>query len=254
MAEFFPSLRAGGGMSKREELREKRRMEKTRRRRATILLVLGGALVLAALMILPSIRPIGEISLPEFRERPMAEGKANGDPDAPVVIEVFEDFLCHACASYSFETEAQIEEVYITTGDVYYIYRHYAFLDTNIPGEESHQSASASMCAADQDRFWDYHDVLFANLDNWSIGYFSDRRLVAFAEEIGLDMTAFERCFEDRIHYDLIDDEFELGNQMFVTGTPSVFVNGVQVTPGYVPTFEQLSEVIEEQLAALEAE
>jgi protein-disulfide isomerase len=229
-------------------------MENIRRRRTTILLMVGGALVVAALLILPSIKPIGEISLPEFRERPMADGRAMGDPDAPVVIQVFEDFLCHACASFSIDTEPRIEETYIVTGDVYYVYRHYAFLDTNIPGEESHQAASASMCAADQDRFWDYHDVLFANLDKWNIGYFSDRRLVAFAEEIGLDMTTFEPCFEDRVHYGLINDEFELGNQMFVTGTPSVFVNGVQVTPGFVPTFEQVSEVIEEQLAALETE
>lgn len=241
-------------MSKREQLREKRRKENFRRRRTTIFLMLGGALIIVALLVWPSIKPVGEINVPEFRERPMVDGRAMGDPDAPVVVQIFEDFQCPACLTFSTTIEPLIEEAYITTGDVYYVYRHYAFLDFNSPGEESHQAASASMCAADQDRFWDYHDILFANWDGENLGSFSDRRLVAFAEKLGLDMTTFGECFESRVHYDLIQDDFDLGTQMVVTGTPAVFVNGVRVTPGYVPSFVQVSQAIEEQLAALEAE
>jgi protein-disulfide isomerase len=241
-------------MSKRAELREKRRRENLRRRVRTIVLIFGGAVLLVAFFVWLTYVMAGRISVPEFRERPMADGRTMGDPDAPVVVQVFEDFQCPACVSYSTQTEPLIEEAYVATGDVYYIYHHYAILDRNVPGEESHQAASASMCAADQDRFWDYHDILFANWNGENLGAFSDRRLVLFARELDLDMTTFEDCFENRTHYGLLEEDFELGIQMLVTGTPAIFVNGEQVTPGYVPSFAQLSQAIDEQLALLETE
>jgi protein-disulfide isomerase len=241
-------------MSKRAQLREKRRRERIRNRAVMTIVIVGGAFFLVLLFAWPSIKPIGEIILPEFRERPMADGRAMGDPDAPVTVEVFEDFQCPACINFSTSVEPLIEEAYIATGDVYYIFRHYPFLDDNAPGEESNQAASASMCAADQDRFWDYHDILFVNWNGENRGAFSNRRLVAFAQELGLDMTAFEACFESRTHYDLITHDFQLGGELLVTGTPAIFVDGEQVTPGFVPSFAQVSQVIDAHLAALEAE
>lgn len=241
-------------MSKRAHLREKRRRERIRNRAVMISVLVGGALLLVFVFVYPSIKPIGEISLPEFRERPIVDGRAMGDPNAPVTVEVFADFQCPACASFSASVEPLIEESYVATGDVYYVFRHYPFIDDNVPGEESNQSASASMCAADQERFWDYHDVLFTNWDGENQGAFSDRRLVAFAEEIGLEMTAYNTCFEGRIHYNLITQDFNLGSELLVTGTPALFVDGEQVTPGFVPSFAQVSQVVELHLAALEME
>ncbi len=241
-------------MSKRAQLREKRRRERILRRTVMILVIVGGALLLLFLFAHPSLEPVGEITLPEFRERPMVDGRAMGDPNAPVTVEVFEDFQCSACIVFNATVEPLIEEAYIGTGDVYFIFRHFPFLDDNATGEESDHAANASMCAADQDRFWDYHDVLFGNWSGLNQGAFSDIRLVAFAQEIGLDMATFEACFESRTHYELIAQDFQLGDEMLVTGTPSIFVDGEQVTPGFVPSFEQLSEVIDAHLAALQAE
>ena len=79
-------------MSKRARLREKRRRERIRNRAVMISIVVGSALLLVFLFVIPSIKPIGEITLPEFRERPMVDGRAMGDPNAPVTIEVFTDF------------------------------------------------------------------------------------------------------------------------------------------------------------------
>ena len=241
-------------MSKRTELREKRRRRRIRNRAVAIIVVVGGALLLVFLFIYPSIKPIGEIVLPEFRERPMPEGRAMGNPGAPVVVEIFADFQCSACAGFSVSVEPLLEDTYIATGDVYYIYRHYAFLDDSVYGKESDQAASASMCAADQDRFWDYHDTLISNWSGVNEGAFSDRRLTAFAEKLGLDMAAFETCFEGKVHDDLIQEDFARGSQFQVTGTPSIFVDGEQVTPGYVPTLAQISQVIDAHLAAIETD
>jgi len=235
-------------MSKRARIREKRRRDRIRRRAVSIFVVVGGALLLFFMIVYPSLIPVGEIVIPEFRERPMADGTAMGDPNAPVTIDVFEDFQCSACISFSLSVEPLLEESYIADGDVYYVFHHYPFLDNNAIGEESDQAASASMCANDQDRFWDYHDMLFANWNEENQG------LIAFAEAIDLEMETFEACFEARTHYDEIMQDFDLGVQMGITGTPSVFVDGEQVTPRFVPSFVQLSEVIEAHLAALETE
>ncbi|MBE3067640.1 MAG: DsbA family protein, partial [Chloroflexi bacterium] len=74
-------------------------------------------------------------------------------------------------------------------------------------------------------------------------------RLVAFAESLGLDLTAFNTCFQsDRDAY-FIDQDRLTGQAAGVSGTPSVFVNGQIVTPGYVPSYDQLAAAIETALA-----
>ena len=242
-------------MSKRARFREKRRRDRIRMRAVSIFIVVGGALLLFFLILYPSLKPIGEIAIPELRERPMADGTAMGDPNAPVTIDIFEDFQCPACIEFSLSVEPLLEEAYIADGDVYYVFHHYPFLDNRYAaGGESDQAASASMCANDQDRFWDYHDILFANWANENQGAFRDRRLIALAETIDLEMVTFEACFEARTHYDEIMQDFDLGDQMGITGTPSVFVNGEQVTPGFVPSLAALSEVIDRHLAAAATE
>ena len=239
-----------GKMSKREAVREKRRQEQKRRRLYFVLAIVGGALAIAAIIVIPSLLPVGDIVTITPVERPMADGRAMGDPEALVLIEVFEDFQCPACKTYSEQISPQVKDAYVATGEAYYIFRHYPFLDDNAPRNESDQAANASMCAADENRFWDYHDMLFANWNGENQGTFSDKRLVAFAETLGLDMAAFNPCFDANTHEQEINDDFELGRTMGTTGTPSVFVNGVQVAPGFVPSFTQIAEAVEAALSS----
>lgn len=234
-----------GKMSKREAVREKRRQEQKRRRLLFVLAIVGGAVAIAAIIVIPQLLPVGNIVTITPVERPLADGRAMGDPEAPVLLEVFEDFQCPACKTFSEQISPQVKDAYVATGDVYYIFRHYPFLDDQAPRNESDQAANASMCAADENRFWDYHDMLFANWNGENQGAFTDKRLVAFAEALGLDMAAFNPCFNSDQHGDEIDSDFQLGKQMGATGTPSVFVDGIQVAPGFVPSFTQIAEAVE---------
>lgn len=238
-----------GKNTKRQVVREKRRAQQRRQRLLIILAVVIAALAIAAVLIVPSLLPAGEIQTVEPHPRPMEDGRAMGDPNAPVTIEVYEDFQCPACRDFTEQIEPQIADSYVSTGDVYYIYRHYPFLDSRAARKESHQAANASMCAAEQDQFWHYHDTLFANWNGENKGAFSDKRLVAFAEAIGLDMTDFESCFGQNTYRDEIDTDKASGDSLGVTGTPSVFVNGRILTPGRVPSFSQISEAVEAELA-----
>ncbi|UCD98718.1 MAG: DsbA family protein [Chloroflexota bacterium] len=237
-----------GPITKREAVREKRRQEQKRKRIFIILAAVAAALIIAALLIYPSFRPVGEIITITPIERPMADGRALGDPNAPVKIEIYEDFQCPACKNFSEQIEPQIVDTYVATGEVYYVFRHFPFLDDQAVRKESDQTANASMCAADENRFWDFHDILFANWNGENQGAFSDNRLVAFAESIGLNMESFNQCFDANTHKDVIDADLQSGKDLGVTGTPSVFVNGKLLTPGLVPSFSEISDAVQAQL------
>lgn len=237
-----------GTLTKRQAVRDKRRQQQRRQRLIVLLVVIGAALIISGLLILPSLLPAGDIVQITPQSRPMADGRNLGDPNAPVKIEVFEDFQCPSCRSYSEQIEPQIIETYVATGKVYYTFRHFPFLDDNQLRKESDQAANASMCAAEQGRFWDYHDILFANWNGENQGAFLDNRLVAFAEALGLDMAAFNACFEENRYKTEIDADLALGKELGVSGTPSVFVNREQLTPGFVPSFADIAQAVEAAL------
>jgi protein-disulfide isomerase len=238
-----------GATSKRQAIREQREKKQRQQRVTTILVLTGVAIIIAAFLIIPSIQraltPVGEITNVEPVERPMVDGTAMGDPNAPVLVQVFEDFQCPSCRIYSEDVEPAVVETYVQTGIVRYEFHQYPFLDDRSATKESDQAANASLCAAEQDRFWEYHDMLFANWNGENQGAYADKRLVAFAEAIDLDMNAFNACFESNAYKDQITQDLNDGVRLGVTGTPSVFVNGQIVRPGFIPTFEDIQQAVE---------
>jgi protein-disulfide isomerase len=189
-------------------------------------------------------QPVGEIVSIDPIARPSPEGTAMGNPDAPVRIDVFEDFQCPACKVYSENIEIFVMKELVETGIVYYVFRNYPFLDDKLATKESDQAANASLCAAEQDRFWDYHDILYANSEEYG-GAFSDRRLQAYAEEIGLNMQDFNACFRENRYRSQIDQDIRDGLRLGISGTPSVFVNGQAVRPGFVPSYEDIKAAVD---------
>lgn len=242
--------------SKRQLIREERIKRQRRQRLITILAITVGALIVVGLLVYPSVKnalaPVGEIVMITPEPRPMPDGTAVGDMNAPVLVEVWEDFQCPACRTYSAEVEPLIINNYVEPGHVRYVFRHFPFLDERVASNESQQSANASMCAAEQERFWDYHDMLFANWDGENRGAFSDKRLVAFAEALGLDMDSFNSCFQTNKYRDEIAQDKADGQQIEVAGTPSVFVNGQQLSPGFVPSYQDIATAIDAALLSSE--
>jgi protein-disulfide isomerase len=106
------------------------------------------------------------------------------------------------------------------------------------------------MCALEQDKFWNYHDILYANQGAAeNAGAFSDKRLQVFAESLGLDMTAFNKCFNADKYKADIQAELQQGKDAGVTGTPTIFINGKLFSGGYVP-YSQIQSGIEAALAS----
>ncbi len=214
--------------TKKEARAARRRQAQKKQQIRTLITISVVALVFAFLLIWPSVAPVGEIVEITPTEYSMFDGTTLGDPNAPVVVEVFEDFQCSHCRDFNEDIKPLIVEKHVDTGNVYLIFRQFPILE-NAPGGESSQAANASMCAAEQNRFWDYETMLFANQTGTGVGAFSDRRLEAFAEVLGLDTDTFNACFEDNAYGDEITADLERGREAGVTGTPMLIVNGTLV-------------------------
>ena len=234
-------------VSKRQERREKMQRQQQRQRLITIgLITLGAALVVLA-VIWPQLRPVGEIVTVTPAALPNADGLSLGDPNAPVTIDVFEDFQCPACQRFTENTEPLIIQNLVAGGQARYVFHNYPFLDGNGVGSsgESDQAANAAMCANEQDKFCEMHSILYANWNGENQGAFSSRRLLAMAESLGLDMDAFNSCFSANKFQDEIQADFDLGGQMGVSGTPTVFVNGQRVgQPRQVPSYQEIADAV----------
>ena len=237
-------------MSKKEEIRARRRRQQMQKRILTIVMMVVGALLIAAALIAPSITPAGDfVTIEPLTYNAPVNGTVLGDPNALVRVDIWEDFQCPACVTYTENVEPLIIQTYVETGKVVYTFHHYAFLDSYSSTKESQQAANASMCASEQGRFWDYHLMLYKNWNGENQGAFIDKRLIAFAEDLDLNMSDFKACFSENRYKDQIEADFQAGVDIGVTGTPSVFVNGVQISPGYVPSFQDVADAVDAALA-----
>ena len=240
-------------MSKRQVMREKRRRQETTQRLLVIGVIVIGALLVAFALIYPSLKPIGDITAVRPDPRPMADNNAMGDPTAPIRLEEFSDYQCPYCARFYEETEAQIVDAYVATGKVYFLYRSFG----NFIGPELQAAAEAAYCAGDQNKYWEYHDILMANQTGENVGAYTDKRLQAFAEELALDMNAFNSCFDSNQYAQRVQQDFVDGKAAGVTGTPAFLisyeVNGEQkqrFIAGAYP-FSEFQTQIDEALAEM---
>ncbi len=238
-------------MSKRQARREQVRRKEQRGRLIGIGLITIGAIFVAFLLIYPNVKPVADVATAEPQSYPQADKTALGDPNAPVKIDAYEDFQCPSCRKYTEETEPLIIKNLVATGKVYYVFHNYPFLDGAGAGNggESDQAANAAMCASEQNKFWEMSATIFANWNGENQGAYNDRRLTAFAEKTGLDMTAFNACFEAKKYKAEIQADFDGGNAIGVQGTPSVFVNGTFIKPGFIPSYEDVLEAVDAALA-----
>lgn len=207
------------------------------------------AVVVGALLVFLN-RPGASAGDDEFvaRERNApVSGNVIGEPDAPVRIIEYGDFQCPHCKTFFDSIEPMIMEEYVETGQATFEYRNYAFL-----GPESQQAAEATMCAADQNRFWDYHDLLFLRQGRQNSGVYSDSNLRGYAETIGgefddFDVDAWQSCFESDTHEATVIEQNRTATNSGVTSTPTVLINGQAI--GGVQSADTYRSAIE---AALE--
>ncbi|MCK5645806.1 MAG: DsbA family protein [Anaerolineales bacterium] len=228
-------------MAKKSQIKERRRKQRQRQQLITGLVVIGAALIVTAILIWDSVRPIGDIIIPDPIDHPLAAGTGMGDPNAPVVIEEYSDYLCTFCQLFVEQTEPLIIQEYVATGKVYFIYRNY------IRVADSEGPAGASLCAAEQDMFWEYHDILFANQSGHGSQAYTPRRLEAYADSIGLNLTQFNECVDNKEYQEELQKYHVQGVERGLESTPVFFINGKMIEGAR--SFDVFQQEIEAALA-----
>jgi len=163
--------------------------------------------------------------------------RVRGNPKASVMIVEFSDYQCPYCG----QVEATLKNVLAKHEGVVAL----AFRD--MPIAQIHPfaqgAAEASRCAGEQGKFWEYHDLLFADQ-----GSLDRNGLIAKAAKLRLDAKQFEGCISSEKFKAQVQQDSQEGMRAGVSGTPGFFINGIFMS-GAQPeaTFEK---AIEEQLAA----
>lgn len=147
-----------------------------------------------------------------------------GPIDAPVALIVYYDFECPFSAQF-YETIKQAKAEF--GNDLVVAARHFPL----ISHEQAIPAALASECAAQQDKFWEMYDLLYANAKS---GKLSNENYQKDAEQLGLNGQAFEECLTKTTYKDKILSEKEEIKGLGVIGTPASFVNN-QYIPGAIP-------------------
>jgi protein-disulfide isomerase len=178
-----------------------------------------------------------KIELERPRVAVTGTGPTRGPADARVTVVEFSDFQCPFCQ----RAKPVLDEVEKRhPKDVRIVYRHMP-LDSLHP--RARASAEAAACAADGNKFWEYHDKLFAN--NRALG---DDDLRKYAKEVGLDPAAFDECVRTRRHKDSVEADAQEAKRLGITGTPAFVVNGIMMSGLKTP--DDFDEVIREELGA----
>jgi protein-disulfide isomerase len=138
----------------------------------------------------------------------------------------------------------------VNTGQVNFTYQHFAFIGGD-NGESVH-AAEASECASEQGKFWEYHDLLFANQAGENTGAFSDDHLKGFAEQLALDTARFNTCLDNRTYREVVVASNDQARALGVSGTPTVFVigpDGNRVRVDNPLSYASLKSSVEQALA-----
>jgi protein-disulfide isomerase len=159
----------------------------------------------------------------------------SGGEHAPVTVAEFSDFQCPYCRA----AESSVKQIRNQYGD------KIKFVYLNFPlgfHEHALDAARAASCAGQQDKFWQYHDALFADQSKLSAP-----DLKATAAKLGLDTKKFDACFDSKQPDTTIRSQQAQGEALGVTGTPTFFINGRELV-GAQPE-NKFTQMIDEEIA-----
>jgi protein-disulfide isomerase len=161
---------------------------------------------------------------------------ALGPANSPVTLVEFSDFQCPYCKGF-FPVLKQIEDKY--KDKVKIIYRQYPIASLH---QFAPKAAEASLCAHEQGKFWELHDLMFQEQDKLAIKDLKEK-----ASRIGLDQKKFDSCLDSGKFAERVQDDMREGSRNGVTGTPALYINGVYVEGGAVG-LDVMTRLLDEEL------
>ncbi|HWT03124.1 MAG TPA: thioredoxin domain-containing protein [Pyrinomonadaceae bacterium] len=179
----------------------------------------------------PNAPPAGGPRVPVSQPaQPSAESAhVRGPANAKITMEEYGDYQCPSCGVLFHELK-KIEQEYGT--QMRFVFRHFPL--------QGHKyaliAAHAAEAASNQGRFWEMHEMIYANQAAWSAS--SDARpiFIQYARNLSLDVDRFTRDLDDPAVAARVQADYQRGVAARVEGTPSIFLNGRQLRPeAYTP-------------------
>jgi len=168
-----------------------------------------------------------------------------GNQSAPVFLVEYSDFQCPACKAYQpflNNLKSDFPE------DLAIVYRHFP-LRRNHPNAAP--AAFASESAGLQDKFWEMHDMIFENQEQWASNSTSDAEAVftGYAQNLGLDLEKFKSDFSSDLVKERVGENEKEASSLNLGGTPTFFLNGKKINnPG---SYEEFRQVVEDALSEI---
>jgi protein-disulfide isomerase len=197
-------------------------------------LLLVGAAFLITFMLRSNNSEFGVVNAPTGQT---AEGFwYKGDPEAPVKVIKYSDYQCPACRFYFNNLGEIIQRDYIETGRIQFIYHEFP-LDVH---QHAVTAGEAARCAGDQGSYWQMHDMLFTNQDQWASLNTVRNVFSGYAGQLGLNRADFDACMDNGTHNAAVVAAGAAAAAAGAAATPTFSVNG-QLTdatglPGAIDT------------------
>jgi len=226
--------------SNKPSYKERRRIEQEKQKRSRLMFAatLGAVVIALALAVILKPKP-GPVefaydSLPRL-----------GAAEAPVKIVEFGDFKCPTCQYFSREVAPKLKQDYIDKGIASLHYMNFPFLG---PDSTTAAIAAQSVFHQSNDAFWTFYDALFEQQGDERVVWATPEFLTGLIRDrnIPVDADKVAEQIRDKTYAEEVEAQKSLGERYKVTGTPTLFVNGVKVENGF--DYDNLKKAIEEAL------
>lgn len=182
----------------------------------------------------PSVRVM--LESPRFEIALADTDPSLGNPNAPVTLVEFSDFQCPFCLRVA----PTMKRIRATYGDkVRIVWKDFPLTQIH---PQAFKAGEAGQCAAEQGKFWEFHDRVFENQQAMQVD-----DLKRYAASVGVDAVRFNACLDTSSRAEVVRDGVAQGTRLGINSTPTVFINGRRVS-GAQP-YEVFAAIIDEELA-----
>ncbi len=166
-----------------------------------------------------------------------------------VVVKEYGDFQCPGCGAF-FPIVKEIKEKY--KDKITFQFVHFPLSQIHQNALSAHRAAEA---AGNQGKFWEMHDLLYINQDNWKTSTLISRDLEQYAQQLNLDMAKYKTEYASSATNSIIQADIKTGQELKVTGTPTFFIDGKQIEDNNsIASVEKFSSAIDAAIAAKAAQ
>ncbi len=164
-----------------------------------------------------------------------------GSPTATVTVEEFADYQCPTCGTQ----HPKMKELTGKYGNkIKFIYRSFPLTQIH---KNAYDSAVAAEAAGLQGKFWAMQEQLFTNRTEWENSNDAKKIFDGYAQKLGMDVAKFQNDMLGLPAKSRVDEDMKRGRSININGTPTIYINGVQLTPDQMEV-ASMSQIIDADL------